>query len=101
MPRKKKEQSFKVVPAGKRDVMQHDIILFVDMRGIKAYIDPEIQIVLKDIIQEHGTVAVKINWWSPDIQLFVDRSLEQKADDLIKSVTLEAQSTALESQTEE
>jgi hypothetical protein len=101
MPRKKKEQSFKVVPAGKRDVMQLDIILFVDMKEIKAYIDPEIQIVLKDIIQQYGTVAVKINWFSPDIQIFVDRSLEQKADDLIQSVTEQMQSTAVESQIEE
>lgn len=97
-PKKQTEPTYRVEPAGKRDIMQHDIVLLADMHGFTVYIDPEVQIVLTDIIQRYGKVAVKINWGSPDLQLFVERSLEQDVTEFVETVNTLAKDAAAASQ---
>ena len=35
-----------------------------------------VKAVLEDYIKQHGTVVLKINWWSPDLHVFQNTSVE-------------------------
>lgn len=49
---------------------QHDIMLHFDKEGQRIYIDPEVQQVLSALVEQNGSIVVKVNWHSPDLFIF-------------------------------
>lgn len=105
-----RKPNINIVPVVEGNMLQHDLVITATENGYLFYVDPEIKIVLDYIIKEHGTVAIKINWHSPDLMLFVQPDLTKKVQALIdnansenttldlgSNLTPESQSTALES----
>jgi hypothetical protein len=79
---KNKKPTLKVVPSSGY-VLQHDLGIVVTKQGVKVYIDPEIQIVLDHILETHETVAIKINWHSKDLMLFIPQSAAEKLQEIL------------------
>lgn len=98
MPRRKgSSPKVPIVDAGTRSMIHHDIVLFVEDKGYTVYIDPEILVVIQHIVAEHGRLAVKIKWGSPDLQLFVERNVDGDVQEFIKTLNTDKQDTAPES----
>lgn len=80
-----KNPTINVISGAEGNILIHDIGIVYTQAGYMLYIDPEIQIVLDHIIKEHGAAAIKMNWHSPDLMVFIPPTAESFAGNLAQS----------------
>lgn len=59
---------FRVVPkVAVKEINPFDIILRFDNSGNLVYLDEDLQQTINHIVETHGSVYIKVSWFSPDV----------------------------------